>query len=127
MLLYRYVFAWKNHVASNHLSSCNARCTSESVELVGLCDASLKAYAATVYLQNQSMCCSLIVSKTRVAPLPTQIIPRLELLGALLLAILMASVQKSLGDIVNACKCFTDPTIVLHEQTRIGSLLFKVE
>ena len=65
-------------------------------------------------LQDQSMGCSLIASKTRVEPLPMQTIPKLELLGALLLARLMVSVKKSLGDIVTACKCFTDSTIVLH-------------
>ena len=87
---------------------------SESIQLIGFCDASIKAYAATVYLHDQSKCCSLVTSKRRVAPMPMQTVPRLELLGAVLLARLIVSVRNNLGDIVTECKCFTDSTIVLH-------------
>lgn len=62
-----------------------------SYSLCGFCDASLKAYAAVVYLHMETLSghhviMSLVASKTRVSPLKTQTIQRLELLSALLLA-----------------------------------------
>ena len=86
----------------------------EPAQLIGFCDASVRAYAASVYLQNGNKECSLIASKTRVAPLPAQTIPRLELLGALLLARLVVSVRNALGSIVSGYECFTDSLVVLH-------------
>jgi len=70
-------------------------------ELHGFSDASQKAYAAAVYLRtvycNGSIVTSqLIAAKTRVAPIKKQTIPRLELLGAAILARLLSSVQSSL-------------------------------
>ena len=84
------------------------------VKLIGFCDASIRAYTAVVYLQDQNQGCSLIASKTRVAPAQAQTIPRLELLGALLLLRLMLCIKESLSSIVSECKCFTDSSIVLH-------------
>ena len=87
--------------------------------LQGFSDASLGAYAAVVYLKIKTpMGCSLrfVASKTRVAPIHGQTIPRLELLGALLLAKLLSSVtnalttELSLGSPV----CFTDSKVTLH-------------
>ncbi len=53
-----------------------------SYELHGFCDASSKAYAAVVYLRtvhhNRKIEVSLVASKTRVAPIKRQSIPRLE-------------------------------------------------
>ena len=66
--------------------------------LYGFCDASIAAYAAVIYLVEENSDdnhSSFIVSKTRVAPLQTQTIPRLELLSALLLARLMVNVYIS--------------------------------
>ena len=60
--------------------------------LQGFFDASLGAFAAVVYLKIMTpMVISLrfLASKTRVAPIRGQTIPRLELLGALLLAKLL--------------------------------------
>ena len=68
-----------------------------SYELHGFSDASSKAYAAVVYLrsvhQNGKIEVSLVASKTRVAPIKRQSIPRLELLGATILACLVNSHQ----------------------------------
>ena len=58
-------------------------------ELEAFGDASSSAYAAVVYLAIKSRFSTqvrLIASKTRVAPLRKQTIPRLELLAALILA-----------------------------------------
>ena len=57
-----------------------------------------------------------IASKTRVAPMQTQSIPRLELLSALLLARLMTSVSNSLKSqlTLNPPSCFTDSKVALY-------------
>ena len=61
--------------------------------LVGFCDASKIGYAACIYLcakcTDESRSIKMIATKTRVGPLTNQIIPRLELLGALILSRLM--------------------------------------
>lgn len=70
-----------------------------SVQLHGFCDASQTSYGACVYLR----CCddlnhftsNLYCAKTRVAPLKTITIPRLELSGALLLAELVHKILTS--------------------------------
>ena len=69
-----------------------------SASLHGFCDASKHAYAAVVYLVIKTPngpFVRFIASKTRVAPLKTQTIPRLELLSALLLARLAKSITDS--------------------------------
>ena len=60
------------------------------IEYHGFSDASEHAYAAVLYLRttnkNGKIVTRLVASKTRVAPTAKQTIPRLELLGALILA-----------------------------------------
>ena len=71
-----------------------------SIQLHGFSDSSKQAYAAVVYLRSSyddgHIKVSLVSSKTRVAPLKQQSIPRLELLGTCILARLMDTVQRSL-------------------------------
>ena len=57
-----------------------------------------------------------VVSKTRVAPLQTQTIPRLELLPALLLSRLVVSVSSSLQSTLSQLKvqCYVDSQIALY-------------
>ena len=50
-----------------------------SRRLIGFCDASVKAYAAIVYLEIGEGVFNLVAAKTRVAPIQTQTVPRLEL------------------------------------------------
>ncbi|KAK3744789.1 hypothetical protein QZH41_014776, partial [Actinostola sp. cb2023] len=68
-------------------------------EIHGYSDASEKAYAAVVYLltryESGEVEIQLVASKTRVAPLKKQSIPRLELLGAYLLSKLIAAIRES--------------------------------
>ena len=65
------------------------------VELHGFADASTLAYAAVVYVkavyEDGSVSSELVVAKTKVAPLKTVSIPRLELCGAVLLTELLVS------------------------------------
>ncbi|UYV68403.1 hypothetical protein LAZ67_5004220 [Cordylochernes scorpioides] len=60
----------------------------EELQLHGFCDASLNAYSAVFYLKTrfkiQKIKINLITSKTKIAPLKTITIPRLELSAALL-------------------------------------------
>ena len=57
-----------------------------------------------------------VVSKTRVAPLQPQTIPRLELLSALLLSRLLASVVDSLKPTLCEVdvRCYTDSQVALY-------------
>ena len=64
--------------------------------LQGFCDASTHAYAAVVYFRVQTSAgttAKFVAAKHMVFPLQTNSIPRLELLGALLLSRLLASVK----------------------------------
>ena len=91
----------------------------EAYTLQGFCDASNKAYGAVVYLQIMTSTGNLtrfIASKTRVAPLRKQTIPRLELLSALLLSRLMVSITRSLESILTLSEptCYTDSKVALY-------------
>jgi hypothetical protein len=98
---------------------CNREGTYDSCYLCGFYDASISAYAAVIYLirkRNNTHEVSLVTSKTRVAPIKSQTIPRLELIGALLLARLMDSVTQSLKDelILGPSICYTDSKVTLY-------------
>ena len=87
--------------------------------LCGFCDASTRAYTAIIYLRSKtdsSVVVRFVVAKTRVTPLQTQTIPRLELLSALLLSKLIASVADSLKHNLGQVdiRCYTDSQVALH-------------
>ena len=71
-------------------------------EFHGFCDASLNGYGACIYVETIYKSGKILVkflsSKSRVARLKQETIPRLELLGALLWSQLMLSVRNSLKD-----------------------------
>ena len=70
-----------------------------SIQLHGFADASKSAYGANVYIRVSTIdvcSSSLLTSKTRVAPLKGDTIPRLELMAALTLANLMTAVYEAL-------------------------------
>lgn len=92
--------------------------TSKSVRQIhGFCDASKKAYAAVVYLvaenDGRPPTTSIIMAKTKVAPLKELTIPKLELNGAVLLSELAADAIKVLEMKMTDCHLWTDSTIAL--------------
>ena len=81
-------------------------------------DASEKAYGAVAYLRVEKadgkVCCRLISSKVRVAPLAAVSIPRLELMAALVSVNLAAVTSKILELERNAITFWSDSCNVLH-------------
>lgn len=84
--------------------------------LHGFSDSSEKAFSAVIYLisKNENRITSeLVCAKTRVAPLDSKSIPRLELCGAEMLAKLMNRVAKNLEIPKESTYLWTDSSIVL--------------
>lgn len=88
-------------------------------QLLGFSDASILGFAAVVYLRTLNpegeVKVGLVIAKSRVAPLRTKSIPRLELQGALLLAQLVGYTKSILSDqiVIHDTFLFTDSTVVL--------------
>jgi len=92
--------------------------SSNKCSLHGFCDASCGAYAAVVYIKVETdggSSTSFVTSKTRVAPVNKQTIPRLELLSALLLANLInVTVSALRQDLeIDSVVCYTDSKVAL--------------
>ncbi|XP_042874774.1 uncharacterized protein LOC122254950 [Penaeus japonicus] len=90
----------------------------DNIELHGFGDASEKGYGACVYLRvpvdNSSFKVSLVMSKSRVAPIKALTLPRLELMGALLCSRLVNFVKNFLHlDSRTKVMCWSDSTIAL--------------
>lgn len=87
------------------------------LEIHGFSDSSKKSYGACVYIRSRDcsnkMHVHLLCSKTKVAPLKTITIPRLELCGALMLVKLVDKVKRSLDVHVDNVHYWTDSKIVL--------------
>ena len=91
--------------------------TPVSIQLHGFSDASCQAYAAVLYIRSifsdGSVDIQIVSSKSRVAPIKQQSIPRLELLGALILSRLSNSVLTSLPNHVETF-FWTDSMTVVY-------------
>ena len=90
-----------------------------STSLQGFCDASVNAYAAVVYLKIETVdetYLKFVTSKTRVAPLVEQTIPRLELLSALILARLISHIRSVLEEFIpiSHVTCWSDSEVALY-------------
>lgn len=90
---------------------------SRRVELHGFSDASMRAYGAVLYIrsiaEDGSVNVDLVASKSRVAPLKSLTIPRLELCGARLLAELTGKVVSAMNVQFDEVKLWCDSQIVL--------------
>nr|XP_044249579.1 uncharacterized protein LOC123002908 [Drosophila takahashii] len=111
---------WQQFVSQMHLlETCRIpRYIStplQTMELHVFADASSQAYAAVIYSRvkvNNGYAVNLIMAKTRVAPIKSVSIPRLELHAAHLLSKLM--VKQSLTVPISRINCWSDSEIVLH-------------
>ena len=91
-------------------------CEESDCELIGFCDASASAFCAALYsrwVKNGTTYCTLLCSKTRVAPIKQLTIPKLELEAALLLAKLMNRLQTLFKKNFRRVICFSDAQVVL--------------
>lgn len=104
---------------SLQIPRCVVPSNAVEVQLHGFSDSSMTAYGACIYVRcvssDSKIFCRLLCGKSRVAPLHTVTIPRLELCAAVLLAQLMQKVQKALA-VEDQTKIFlwTDSTVVLN-------------
>jgi hypothetical protein len=91
------------------------KCT--SITLHGFCDASMTAYGCCIYVrcvsEDNQKSTLLLCSKSRVAPLKTITIPRLELCGAVLLAQLITKIKIAMQINFDDIILWSDSTIVL--------------
>ncbi|GFX58964.1 integrase catalytic domain-containing protein [Trichonephila clavipes] len=86
------------------------------LEIHAFCDSSVRAYCTAIYLKciaSESISVSLLTSKTRVAPLKTQSLPRLELCAALLLSNVLQVVLREFPLSIHRTIAWTDSTITL--------------
>lgn len=76
--------------------SANPQC----IQLHGFADVSQKAYGACVYIrtqiENNEFCSELLCAKSRVAPVKTLTLPKLELSAGVLLAQLIDKIKKAI-------------------------------
>ncbi|GFR26049.1 DUF1758 domain-containing protein [Trichonephila clavata] len=89
---------------------------SVAVQLIGFADASAQAYGACLYVKSENANetqIRLLCSKTRVAPLKTLSIPRLELLAATLLSKLTSKIIKIIDLEFDEVHLFSDSKVVL--------------
>ncbi|XP_054708500.1 uncharacterized protein LOC129218291 [Uloborus diversus] len=87
-----------------------------SISIHGFADASERAFGASVYLKSSNSdthSCKLICSKSRVSPLKTVSIPRLELSACLLLCQLVHRVMTALKLKTDKVTLWSDSTIAL--------------
>lgn len=90
----------------------------ETVELHGFSDSSKEIYCGVIYLRvvsSNGVKVSFLCAKTKVAPLKALTIPRLELLGCVLLSNLIRDVKGALVSrvIINRVYCWTDSKVAL--------------
>ena len=91
----------------------------KSIAVHGFSDASGKAYAAVVYLrlifEDNSMSSVFVASKSRVGPIKTLTIPRLELMSCLILSRLVKVTLESFVDLeINRVVCWSDSIDCLY-------------
>ena len=107
-------------LSSKHIPRCYFDSTTRiiAVELHGFSDASERAYAAVIYLRmidtTGNVQVTIVMSKTKVAPIKRWTIPRLELTGALLMANLLCHAMEVFDIPLSKAYAWTDSKIVLN-------------
>ncbi|XP_076384099.1 uncharacterized protein LOC143261867 [Megalopta genalis] len=90
----------------------------KTIELHGFCVASERAYSACLYARtigkDSRVKTQLLCAKSRVTPLKTITLARLELCGAVLLSSLYQTVRKAITYDIRDVSFWTDSTIVLN-------------
>ncbi|XP_045535019.1 uncharacterized protein LOC123721194 [Papilio machaon] len=106
-----------NAVSKIEIPRCVIISEPEVIELHSFSDASQTAYASAIYLRSidgaGQVLVRLLCAKTKVAPVKSTTIPRLELCGALLSARLSTKVLTALRCKVHNVFHWTDSTVVL--------------
>ena len=105
--------AVKSVAIERHLFCCEA----PEKQLHGFCDSSGIAYSAVVFVRSvceHGVKVRLWCAKTRLVPIKEENIPRLELLGCLLLSKLIKSVYEAVGGVVRLSEiyCWSDAQIL---------------
>lgn len=108
------IFCSNELIIQRHISCSNH----VNIQLHGFADSSQKAYSAALYLHMQNtsneIVIKLISSKTKVAPIETVTIPRLELCACLLFAKLFKKVENCLTIKVDEYNLWPDSTVALR-------------
>ena len=89
----------------------------QNVQLHVFCDASEIAYGAVAYFRaviDGHVDVSFVISKTRLAPIKTLTIPRLELQGAVVASRLKSKISEEIDFEIDETHFWTDSKIVLH-------------
>ncbi|XP_071052883.1 uncharacterized protein [Onthophagus taurus] len=118
--IYTSWLRFSNSLKDLHLINCPRHISLKNpstFEMHGFSDSSTKAYGACVYLRtignDGEVLIRLTCAKSRVAPLKRVTVPRLELMGALLLTELVAKVKTALGIDITRTVYWTDSSVVL--------------
>lgn len=96
------------------------------IELIRFADASELGYGAGIYVRCASgsqIWCNLLTAKTKVAPVKTTTIPRLELCAAELLAKILTTVRKKCELEYADFSCYSDSSITLNWISKCPSTL----
>ncbi|GFW74020.1 uncharacterized protein TNCV_545441 [Trichonephila clavipes] len=120
-----------NNVSSICIGRCIVHPQATRVELHGFADASEKCYGVVIYCRSQSpddaTTVKLVTSKSRVAPVKSVTMPRLELCATLLLAKLVKIVQTALQMKTNPVYPFLDKDGVLRVGGRLCNSVLNFE
>ncbi|GFV52717.1 integrase catalytic domain-containing protein [Trichonephila clavipes] len=110
---------WRNFIQtlkdieSIHVPRCFLVVPTKFVVLNGFADAFSKAYGAVIYVKTNETTNQLLCSKSRLAPIKSMTISRLELGSCLLLAKLIHKVKAALKMQINSVNLYSDSTIAL--------------